>query len=149
MIGVIFFHGYTTNLTADHNEDRCTDGYTVGFHSICSEVVRDPESQNYTYGCPSKAWECGYHAGQESGGDGVFDSSSVCENSGNYDKCDAGFTKGWDSTCASALANPNAEHDIYGCPGISDKKINEILNSEHTPLTPAEKAACVRALSQP
>lgn len=36
---------------------------------------------------------------------------------------------GPDQTCKLALEDPNAEHDIYGCPGVSDNEINKVLNS--------------------
>ena len=58
-------------------------------------------------------------------------------------RCESGYTKGWDSTCALALKDPHAEHDIYGCPGISDKENNNVL--VHEPKlkeTPEEKADC-------
>lgn len=49
----------------------------------------------------------------------------------------------------SALSDPNAEHDIYGCPGISDKMINDVLNAdaEHDKalITPEYKAECAKA----
>jgi integrase/recombinase XerD len=45
----------------------------------------------------------------------------------NEERCTDGYQKGWDSTCAEDLANPNAEHDIYGCPGISADKYGAIL----------------------
>ncbi len=42
---------------------------------------------------------------------------------------------GPDQTCKLALKDPNAEHDIYGCPGVSDNEINKVLNSEPIPKT--------------
>jgi hypothetical protein len=45
----------------------------------------------------------------------------------NSERCHAGYDKGWDTTCKEAFENPNAGHDIYGCPGISDAAISHQL----------------------
>jgi hypothetical protein len=36
----------------------------------------------------------------------------------------------WDQTCQSALTDPDSQHDIYGCPGPYDDKINKVLNHD-------------------
>lgn len=98
----------------------------------------------------STSWEYGYHHGQESGIVGYF-GLSICDEKISPKACDAGYLKGWDSTCATALSNPDAEHDIYGCPGISHAAIDKILNSDSEQFkeqdnnTAAEKAACANA----
>ena len=54
------------------------------------------------------------------------------DSQGNMNNpCSDGYTKGWDKTCALALKDPNAEHDIYGCPGISDQIINKLLDADN------------------
>ncbi len=47
------------------------------------------------------------------------------------------------------ITDPKAEHKIYGCAGVSDKVINEILNAEPVPKeTRAEKTFCAQARAQ-
>jgi hypothetical protein len=65
----------------------------------------------------------------------------------NTSRCTDGFTAGWDSTCQQALSDPNAHHDIYGCPGVSDNQINMELNpdSQQYRAQHPEAAACLNA----
>jgi hypothetical protein len=62
----------------------------------------------------------------------------------NEDRRTHAYTAGWDSTCQQALQDPNAQHDIYGCPGVSDKTIIHILDVDaaryKASLTPSDKA---------
>ena len=67
--------------------------------------------------------------------------------------CDAGYTAGWDSTCATALVDPNPEHAIYGCPGVSDKMINDVLDADSAHYraslnSTAEKTECSNETSE-
>jgi hypothetical protein len=41
-----------TNLTAHHNEDTCTEGYTAGWDSACTSTLKGPDSHHDIYGCP-------------------------------------------------------------------------------------------------
>jgi hypothetical protein len=83
----------------------------------------------------SAPWEYGYKFGQGAGSSGHYDTNDACSNDlntsyivsfdghslnlstegDNADICAEGYQKGWDTTCAQALSDPNTEHDIYGC----------------------------------
>jgi hypothetical protein len=98
----------------------------------------------------AQAWWFGYNAGQGAGKSGYTDGDCGDWTDGgpayavvsfhgydvnltadlNEDRCNDGYTKGWDSTCRGALNDPNAEHDIYGCPGISDKMIGKVMDED-------------------
>jgi chitinase len=64
------------------------------------------------------------------------------ENSQN--RCQSGYSAGWNSTCAQALENTHIDHsNIGGCPGFTDKQIQEIQTHDPvTKQTPQEKAEC-------
>jgi hypothetical protein len=62
--------------------------------------------------------------------DSTHDGTEPNNHTINYDRCLQGYVKGWDSTCASALKDPDARHDIYGCPGISSQMIDKVMTAD-------------------
>lgn len=59
-------------------------------------------------------------------------------------RCESGYSAGWNLTCAQALENPHIDHgDIGSCPGFTDKQIQEIQSHDSVPKqTAQEKAEC-------
>lgn len=48
----------------------------------------------------------------------------------NEDRCDSGYSAGFNATCHIGWANPNANHNISGCPGIKDAMVDKRLLAE-------------------
>jgi hypothetical protein len=44
--------------------------------------------------------------------------------------CKSRYTHGWDETCRQASSNPDAEHDIHGCPSVSNHRIDQQLDRD-------------------
>lgn len=78
------------------------------------------------------AYMYGLFHGKNDGRNGLYDSVAACGITGvsldNQQRCESGYTHGWTTTCKEALTNPYAQHDVYGCPGVSADKIAEVLN---------------------
>lgn len=108
------------------------------------------------------AWRFGYQNGQQSGreGTGMMD-ADPCSTGTNasyvvhfqghlvnlttddsQNRCESGYSAGWNSTCAQALENLHIDHsDIGSCPGFTDKQIQCDPVAQQTP---QEKAECAK-----
>jgi hypothetical protein len=139
-----------TNCPSSHSDNFCAGwefGASSGGHiqnsNITAYILGSNAVKQQSTNAHTQAWLFGYYHGRDEGRDGFFDTNAACEDDQgevsyhgvttnltadhNEDRCTDGYIKGWDSTCQQALRDPDAEHDIYGCPGVSDKTINHIV----------------------
>lgn len=117
-------------------------GFVFSLSLQANKVYAHTLAYMYGYENGKGAGKAAYTDNTPCDGDGVnpyivqFHGHSVnLTSTDSIDRCNSGYTKGWDSTCAQALSNPSAEHDIYGCPGVSNHRIDQQLDRDSCKLS--------------